>query len=387
MRDLINLIEAVQTGSAVTRETIVAALNKLGFEHDNIKISGNKIAVLTQIPDGEKKNEYRKSVLDSIATDLEKLAPDLAGQVELRDDLPDLSSVGYIAIAGSPAKIIVKDAGVQGDKSAGVGNEAELGALIQSVVEKYKTANVTFKDPQGNVLSMKNVTEVILSGKDVEEGKKADIILASKNSSRLPISLKQLDAEAWESAEGSFGERAKEIVAKLDEEGAIHLTKTVDGKGRTNYTLDKEIVVEPTEEESMRAIFGSDLNPEGGIVIQTFKPEHFAQNKNDVIVDCHAIIKSKADIPESHLMVWLIRNGAGRWPSGYRGLRPMGVILTRALGKRGDKDVVLVDKDGNLLKGGNPNAKKKREKADVEPLKTPDTETGSEQQLGRKRRK
>lgn len=377
MRDLINLLESAEASS------IGAALEKLGFEQDSIKIKGNTIVVLTQIPDSEKKNEYRKSVLDSIAADLGKFIANV--EVEVRNDLPGLSSIGYIAIDNTPVKIIVKDSGIQGDKSAGVANEAELGALIQSVVEKYKTANVTFKDSKGNVLSMKNVTEVILSGKDVDEGKKADIVLASKNSSRLPISLKQLDAEAWESGEGSFGERAKEIVAKLEAEGAIHLSKTVDGKGRTNYTLDKEIVIEPTEKESMQAIFGSDLNPEGGIVIQTFKPEHFAQNKNDIIVDCHAIIKTKADIPESHLMVWLIRNGAGRWPKGYRGLRPMGVILTRALGKKGDKDVVLVDKDGNLLKGGNPNAKKK--KADIEPLKTPDTETGSEQQLGRKRRK
>jgi hypothetical protein len=51
------------------------------------------------------------------------------------------------------------------------------------------------------------------------------------------------------------------------------------------------------------------------------------------------------------LMVWLIRNNAGRLSKalGIRGLRPMASVLTRAIGRRGNKDVVLVDKNGNVV--------------------------------------
>jgi hypothetical protein len=176
------------------------------------------------------------------------------------------------------------------------------------------------------------------------------VVLSNANGDNLPISIKKINAEAWESGEGSFGEKARDIVANLAKNGDIKLTKTIGSDGKPSYHLNKEIVIEPTEEEAMKAIFGTDLNPKGGIVIQTFQQEHFVQNGPNVNVRCQAIIQNKEDIPESHLMVWLIRNGAGRWPTGYRGLRPMGVILTRALGKKGNKDVVLVDKDGNVLK-------------------------------------
>jgi hypothetical protein len=118
------------------------------------------------------------------------------------------------------------------------------------------------------------------------------------------------------------------------------------------YKLSKEIVVEPTPEESMKAIFGNDLNPEGGIVIQTFKPEHYIQKDNNVTVQCHAVITAWEDIPESHLMVWLLRNDSSRnsVALGIPGIKPMGVTLTRGIGRTGTKDVVLVDRNGNVIK-------------------------------------
>jgi hypothetical protein len=160
--------------------------------------------------------------------------------------------------------------------------------------------------------------------------------------------------------------------------------------GNDGYALSKEIVVEPTEEEAMTAIFGSDINPAGGIVIQTFKPEHFVQDGNNVTIDAHAVIKSKADIPESHLMVWLIRNNAGRLSKslGIRGLRPMASVLTRAIGRRGDKDVVLVDKDGNVVERPAKTAEPEKVKPEVEirPRGAKKSNDGKPTNIGRKRR-
>jgi hypothetical protein len=47
MRDLINLIETL------SKPDIESVLNKAGYK--DLKVSGNKIGVLVQIPDGQKK--------------------------------------------------------------------------------------------------------------------------------------------------------------------------------------------------------------------------------------------------------------------------------------------------------------------------------------------
>jgi hypothetical protein len=340
MRDLLNIIDTAVLTEAVN-PSIEQIAQQAGFE---TRASGNKLSVLAQIPDGAKKNEFRKTIFRDLLATFLKTVPELEPFVGVD---AKISSLGFIGFKNDNTKVVVKDLGVQGEKSAGVANEAELANILQSMVEKYKSIDVEFRDPRGKSLKIDNVTEVEMTGKDVKARKKADVVLKS-DSKRLPVSLKKLDAETWESADTMFGKKAREIIDDLVEKGVVELKKL---PGDDGYALSKEIVVEPTEEEAMNAIFGTDINPEGGIVIQTFEPEHFVQEGNKITVECHAVIKTKDDIPESHLMVWLIRNNAGRLSKtlGIRGLRPMASVLTRAIGRRGDKDVVLVDKDGNVV--------------------------------------
>ena len=96
-------------------------------------------------------------------------------------------------------------------------------------------------------------------------------------------------------------------------------------------------------------MFGADINPDGGIVIQTFKKEHFEQDGVNVRVHCHAVIQNKDDIPTSHMMVWHIRNNSGRLSKslGIRGIRPVASVLKRAW--KPGKDVILVDVNGNVV--------------------------------------
>jgi hypothetical protein len=196
-------------------------------------------------------------------------------------------------------------------------------------------------------------------GKDTAGRKKADAIIIGKQG-RLPISIKQLDADTWESADTLFGERAKKIISNLVKKGVVQLNtigqRSNKRTGETTpvYKLSKEIVVEPTPEEAMNAIFGSDLSPLGGIVIQTFKKEHFVQEGNNVTIKAHAVIQQKEDIPESHMMVWVIRNDSTR-TNPMPGLRTLGNTLVRGIGKKGTKDVILVDVNGKVVQ--NPNQK------------------------------
>jgi len=349
------LVEADDQLKTVTKHDVEQTLRKAGYE--DFKINGNKINVLVQIPDGAKKAEFRDDILQEVLAVLKKAYPH--DGVEYSMD-KGISSLGGIIFANGPVKVVIKDSGGQGDNSAGIANEIELASIIQSVVEKYGSANVTFVDPRGKKMTIKNCINVNVAGRDTGNRKKADVVLQSPKGF-LPISIKKLNADMWESADNLFGQRARSILDKLVKEGHIKLNKIGESKKKNGivsvYELSKEIVIEPTEEEALNAIFGSDLNPKGGIVIQTFKPEHFVQDGPTVTVDCHAVITSSADIPESHLMVWQLRNDSGRNSEslGIAGIRPLGVTLTRGIGKKGTKDVILVDQYGNVVK--NPNIK------------------------------
>lgn len=340
MRDLINLLESV------TKLEIKSVLTDNGYT--DIKVNGNALGVMVQIPDGAKKDEFRKSILNNVLVILQKSFP--KSNPTISSD-PRLSSIGGIIFSDSAVRVLVKDLGIQGDQSAGVANEIEMASMLQSVIEKYGSANVTFVDPRGKSLVIKDCNSVDVAGRDTANSKKADVVLSSPERS-LPISIKKLNAEAWESADNLFGSKAREIIDKLVDDGLVKLKKLDKTRdGEPVYALSKEIVIEPTEQEATRAIFGSDLNPKGGVVIQTFKPEHFTQKGNDVTVECHAVIANKEDIPESHLMVWLLRNDSNRNSKalGLAGIRIMGVTLSRGIGKSGNKDVILVDQDGNVI--------------------------------------
>ena len=341
MRDLINLIENL------SKPDIEAVLNRAGYT--DLKVSGNKIAVLVQIPDGEKKDQFRSAILQEILGLMKKSFP--KSQPSLSTD-PRLSSIGGVEFADNPVKILVKDSGIQGDQSAGVANEIEIASLLQSVIDRYGSVNVTFVDPRGKQLVINDCNSVDVAGRDTGGRKKADVVLQSPERS-LPISIKKLNAEAWESADNLFGKKARGIIDQLVKDKQVKLNKLEKTRnGMPVFALSKEIVIEPTEEEAMNAIFGSDLNPKGGVVIQTFKPEHFVQTGQDVTIEAHAVIANKSDIPESHLMVWLLRNDSNRNSTslGLPGIRIMWVTLTRGIGKTGAKDVILVDKDGNVVK-------------------------------------
>lgn len=357
MRNLINLIENL------SKPDIESVLNRAGYT--DLKVSGNKIGVLVQIPDGEKKDQFRSAILREILGLMKQNFP--RSRPTLSMD-PRLSSIGGIEFGDTPVKILVKDSGIQGDQSAGVANEVEMASLLQSVIDRYGSVNVTFVDPRGKTLTINDCNAVDVAGRDTGGRKKADVVLQSPERS-LPISIKKLNAEAWESADNLFGKKARGIIDDLVKDKQVRLQKLEKTRnGQPVYALSKEIVVEPTEEEAMNAIFGSDLNPKGGIVIQTFKPEHFVQTGQDVTIEAHAVITSKSDIPESHLMVWLLRNDSNRNSTalGLPGIRIMGVTLTRGIGKKGTKDVILVDKDGNVVE---------RKKADeIEPDAELDTD-------------
>ena len=369
----------------LTKAQVEQVLMAAGYEDFKPK-QGNKIQVLVQIPSGRKGNDFREEMINEILGILQTELPEYDPQYSADTGI---SSLGGVVFNNSPVSVTVKDTGGQGNNAAGVANELELAAIIQSAIQKYKKVNVTFVDPRGKKLTIRDCNQVDIKGRDTADRKKSDITLLSDTSS-LPISIKKLNADMWESADTLFGKRAKQILDKLVDEGVVQLKKigkrTLKKQGTVDvFQLNKEIVIEPTEEEALDALFGKDLHPKGGIVIQTFKPEHFKQEKNNITVEAHAVIKEAADIPETHLMVWQLRNDKTRNSEtlGIPGIRPLGVTLTRGIGRTGVKDVVLVDRNGNVVE--NPNVAKNKDIERVEKEKKK-PEPGSKEAIGRERR-
>jgi len=345
IRDILNLLEAMEEPS-ITVPEVEKLLKANGYE--DLKVSGNKVSVLTQLPDGSKSGEFRKATIDEILVFLDQEVPEHKPTFSAATNL---SSIGGIIFDNSKVHILVKDIGKQGDKSAGIANEVEIAGMIESVIQKYGRADVTFTDDRGIELEITNANNVIVAGRDTGNRKKADIVITSDDQ-QLPISIKKVDAAAWESADSLIGAKAKTVIDKLVSEGLLELIKIGERKdGAPVYKMSKEVVIEPTEDEAMNAIFGNDINPAGGIIIQTFKPEHYAQDEDKVTVEAHAVIKSIKDIPHSHLIVWLLRNDKTRNIAsiGYAGIRPLGVTLERGFGKKGTKDVITVNKDGDVI--------------------------------------
>ena len=326
------------------KNTIKAALNKAGIDDEHIKEDGNKLFVLVEVPEGQAKNAYRIQVMDKILASLQQQLPTANAK---HVQTSKLGSLGGIMFDNSPIGIGVKDTSVQGAGSSGKLNEENLRSMLQILIQEYGSVNVTFVDKRGKKIGIKNCNKVDDASMNVQGRQKADLILSSTTGKSLPISLKKIDADMWESADSLFGKRAKEILMKLQKEGSINMQKLKDADGEY-YRLPKEIVVEPTAQEAMDAVFGADLLKKGAVVVQTFKDEHFRLEENNLIIQCEYIITSKEDIPESHLMVWLIRNNRAR-NNPLPGLRTLGVTLSRGIGKSGNKDVVLVDQHGDIV--------------------------------------
>jgi len=333
-----------QLSQVVDKATIMAILKTAGHE---IKDEGNKITILTEVPKGTTSTKHRNDVMKSALALLQKKFPDATYSDDRR-----YGSLGGLVFPNSPVYVLVKEKKAQGGGSSGKLNEENLRFMLQSLIIEYGSINVTFIDKRGKKLSIKNCNDVHDASMTVADRQKADLILTSDTGS-LPISLKQVNADQWESADSLFGSRAKEVLANLQKQGVIKLEKLSDSSG-PYYRLNKEIVIEPSPEETMNAVFGSDLLKKGGVVVQTFQDEHFVTEDNNVTIECQYIITRKEDIPESHLMVWLIRNNRER-NNPLPGLRTLGVTLTRGIGATGTKDVVLVDRNGNVTQ--NPNRK------------------------------
>jgi hypothetical protein len=309
--------------------------------------NGNVIRALVILPD-KGKTTSRKDVMMALIPLLAKKFPEYSPEYNSKG-----SSIGSIRFAGDPAVVVVKDAEKQGDKSSGKANEHALVKLMEEKLKEYGTLDVVFEDERGKKIDITGVTNIEHTGNTPKSGEKkgvskADVALISPDR-RLPVSVKMISAGFWESADRLFKTRAEPLLANLVKSGQIELVPSK--KDPKVMTLPYAVVMEPTLEEQMITTFGEDLNPDGGIVIQDFQPHHFFQVESKVKIWCKAVIQGKDDIPEGHLMVWRVRGDSTRKGiAGVPGIRPEASTLKNAIGHNGERAVILVDINGNIIK-------------------------------------
>ena len=264
-------------------------------------------------------------------------------------------TVGEVNVKDTNFRIFAKDAKLGGGKARGMVNELELVRLIKNQLDKVGKIDIIFRDDRKNTLEIKGANAITGVGKDTKNRKKADAIISSKEK-QVPISLKKKKYGFWESADRIFGARAKVIIDNLVKKKVIRLQKTnekfkvhkkelyrhqmIDANGQR-----VEIVVEPTAKDVQDVVFGSDISPAGGIVVQDFQKHHFILEDNKLYVDCYAVIKTIKDIPEAHIMYWLIFNKPRNSTAiGVPGIAPAAVTMTRAFGAK--RNFVFVDQKG-----------------------------------------
>ena len=315
----------------------------------DIADKGNQLWVFIDVPTGNAR-KYRIEFMKNVAPVItKKLGID--AQYDPRST--SSSSSGFLSIAGTNLKFYAKDAKKQGDDRAGVANELDLVKLIKAEIDKVGEVDVIFKDDKNNTLEIPKANAVGGIGKDTVGRKKGDVVI-SNGQRTVPISLKKTKAGFYESADTIFGDRAKIIIEKLVKEKKIALNKikeiVVGDETKPYYKMSHEIVVKPSEQDAIKVLFGSDLNPEGGIIIQDFRPHHFVLKDGKLYIDCYAVIKTLKDVPDAHLMYWLIfskpRNSRR---IGYAGIAAAAVTMTRAFGSKLTKNPIFVDQSGNEI--------------------------------------
>lgn len=210
--------------------------------------------------------------------------------------------------------------------SMGRANEVALQtAIIEYQLDYGKPLTIEFIGENGLKFTCNNVITVKATGAiEQRQRKKADLHLITPGSTVYPISVKDLTAGYWESADTYWGERAKSFLMWALDKGHTALTPKGDG-----YSVSPAIAVAATDAEIRDVVFGADILPNGAVLQQQFGAAHFSWDytRDVLIIRCKSIIRTTGDVTGSHAVYFQIRNEAGRNPKFlYRGLRAMATM-------------------------------------------------------------
>ena len=224
----------------------------------------------------------------------------------------------------------------KGGVSAGIMNERILVDTINEFI-RGGPINVEFKGG-GLTFLVEGVKKAQHVGRETGGGRKADVMLIGK--SNVPISLKQDNAERWESVDGWYPiAGGRELLNKAEENGKVKIVRVgsvYQMRGVVSNTK-VNVATKANTKEARKVVFGSDIiSQQGAVIFKTFKNTDFvvSDDGSTLKIDATKIMKSHSALRPGD--VWfLLTNSASRTGSGIRpGIRAEAVSSKRAASSR-----------------------------------------------------
>lgn len=292
---------------------LVTYLKGLGYKVE--EVSSKKVAILTE--------ENRVDVLEAVA----KKSGGKYDRTPRGESSVGRVMIGQFAILAKPAK-------KQGGGSAGLGNETILVNTINKLC-KSGPINVVFKESAARKYTVKGCVKAKSVGRDTANRKKADVVLIDSKGKEFPISVKKDDAEMWESADTYYAEDALKAIAK-----ALKTKKAQLIPHGGYFTIEPNIAIKASTEETRDVVFGSDIaEQDGAIITKTYSKSSFTIDGDTLTIDVTDIITKMADVTSEKRVYFLIRNDKTRKSlEQYPGLRVLAVYE-----KRINKNVVVLN--------------------------------------------
>jgi len=182
-----------------------------------------------------------------------------------------VSSLGVVQVGDF--LVYTAPASRQGGGSAGLGNENNLIACINNHLVRGTGTNesISIALVQGSrSVVINDVIRADSVGTQTAGRAKSDVNLVKVDGTVFPISLKQNNAQMWESADTLFGDRAKDVLSQLSRTGRIQLSRNASGDVIFGNGVSG-VAIPTTDDEATNVIFGSDILANGGAVLkQTF---------------------------------------------------------------------------------------------------------------------
>lgn len=314
-------------------ENINNVLNSYG----RLRTFGNQVRVCVSA--GSRNDRIK--ILNQISENLASY-----GAVVLYDN-PRYSSIGYVKVDN--LKISVKSENRQDKLSAGIPNEEILVQKINKYLEVNESINLIFFSDIFTI-SYENIEKCFATGnrKARRRRNKADMIMSTKTCNYC-FSIKQKDAERWESADTICGIEAKKRLNTMVESGKVKITNVLDSNGNCMYRsgnastpivkIEPEIHWEMDTEQQKKIMFGDDIKETGAILINTFKENDFEfdENTKTLKVKCDRIYTTETKILEQDVPYWMIRNDVTR---NCLKIGMMGVRIEAVFGSRITKNGV-----------------------------------------------
>jgi len=288
----------------ISKSALENQLKKFG----KVKVSGNSFKVLLEDGSAKSRIDFLKTINDVL----------IGYKPRIMNDNPNFSSVGYVKIdnfrvAGKPAKR-------QGMGSAGLGNEETfINSINKAIKQAGGSIDVCLIGKNNVKFTAKEVTKAVEMGRQTSGGAKSDVDLIGAEVYK--ISLKQDNAEMWESADTRYGAFIKGKIEEAQRKGSVTLEPVLDvtGKPKTNggktvVKLVPESKIKISDAEQKSVVFGSDIKEgKGAVVKKTFSQNDFVYENDCLNISCTKVFRKLSDVKAAgETPTILIRSDASR---------------------------------------------------------------------------